>query len=64
MIQEFETLESVIANLDGKKYVIPENWPIQEVRKLFTDPDVLPDSEAAPLIKWTPPKEDELVTLP
>lgn len=33
----------MLKNLDKTKYPIPENFPIEEVRALFKNPEVLPD---------------------
>lgn len=41
LIQEHKTIEKVLEKIDGKKYVIPEDWPYKEARELFRKPDVL-----------------------
>lgn len=41
LIDKHRCIEKVIENLDTKKYVIPEDWPYQEARRLFKNPDVL-----------------------
>ena len=39
------------------RYQIPEEWPYNEARKLFKEPDVLTDEEQLD-IKWTSPDEE------
>ena len=39
------------------RYQIPEEWPYNEARKLFKEPDVLTDEEQLDL-KWTSPDEE------
>ena len=39
------------------RYQIPEDWPYQEARKLFKEPEVFTDEEQVEL-KWTPPDEE------
>ena len=40
LIDKHRSIEEVIANLDSKKYAVPENWPYKEARKLFKNPEV------------------------
>jgi flap endonuclease-1 len=40
LITQYGTLEKVIANLDSKKYPLPESFPYEAVRELFKNPDV------------------------
>ena len=42
LIKEHKNIETVIKNLDAKKYHIPEDWPFDEARKLFKTPEVTP----------------------
>lgn len=37
------------------RYQIPEDWPYQEARRMFKEPDVTLDF---PELKWTPPDEE------
>ncbi|KAJ3088339.1 Elongation of fatty acids protein 2 [Quaeritorhiza haematococci] len=59
LIKEHGTLEKVLASLDKKKYNVPENWPYQQARELFKNPDVL-DPETVDL-KWGEPDEEGIV---
>jgi len=59
LITKYQTIESVVKNLDQKKYPLPENWPFEEARRLFTHPDVT-DPESLK-ITWNPPDEEGLV---
>ena len=60
LIQEHKTIEEIIKKVKGdKKYTVPENWPFEEARRLFKEPEV---TSAADLeLKWEKPNEEELV---
>jgi len=45
LIKEHKNIETVIKNLDAKKYPIPEDWPFDEARKLFKTPEVTPAAD-------------------
>ncbi|XP_034256036.1 flap endonuclease 1-like isoform X2 [Thrips palmi] len=59
LIKQHRNIETIIKNLDLKKYSLPENWPFQEARRLFMEPQVA-DPETLQL-KWTDPDEEALV---
>ncbi|ELU10206.1 hypothetical protein CAPTEDRAFT_21886 [Capitella teleta] len=59
LIKQHRSIEAVLKNIDTKKYTIPEDWPFEQARELFKQPDVLKDSEVE--LKWTEPKEEELI---
>lgn len=59
LIRQHKNIEGVISSLDQKKYPIPENWPYEQARKLFKEPDVK-DPETLD-IKWSEPDVEELV---
>lgn len=59
LIDKHRCIEKVLENLDTKKYTVPEDWPYQEARRLFKEPEVT-DPETLDL-KWTAPDEDGLV---
>ena len=42
LIKEHKNIESVLKNIDRKKYIVPEDWPYEEARRLFKDPHVEP----------------------
>ncbi|KAF4389664.1 hypothetical protein F8388_009797 [Cannabis sativa] len=42
------------------EYQIPDNWPYQEARQLFKEPNVY-SNEEEPEIKWTAPDEEGLI---
>ncbi|KAG8098878.1 hypothetical protein GUJ93_ZPchr0013g36526 [Zizania palustris] len=58
LIREHGCIEEVVHNLNQKRYSIPEDWPYQEVRILFKEPNVCSD---IPDFLWTPPDEEGLV---
>ncbi|XP_029636733.1 flap endonuclease 1 [Octopus sinensis] len=59
LIKQHKSIETVLDNLDKKKYEIPDNWMFKEARKLFQKPEVT-DPVSLDL-KWIEPKEEELV---
>lgn len=52
-------LTQVLENLDKKKYSVPENWPYQEARELFKNPNVTDPADV--ILKWTLADEEEVV---
>lgn len=59
LIVKHRTLENILENLDKTKYPVPENWPYQQCRKLFFEPDV---ADAASFeFTWNTPDEENLV---
>lgn len=63
LIKEFGSLEKIIEHIESDttktKWKVPENWPYEEVRQLFINPDVIDGDEIT--LKWEPPKEQELI---
>lgn len=59
LIKQHSNLEGIIKNLDKKKYTVPEDWPYEEVRQLFKEPEVTDPQTLE--IKWNDPDEDALV---
>lgn len=59
LINTYRNIETIIDNIDTKKYTVPENWNYQIARKLFISPDVTDPNEVE--LKWTDPDEDGLV---
>ncbi|GMG41120.1 unnamed protein product [Aspergillus oryzae var. brunneus] len=64
LIREFESLEKVVEHMESdpkKKYVIPEDWPYQDARELFLNPDVREASHPDCDFKWEAPDIEGLV---
>ncbi|KAG2626105.1 flap endonuclease 1 [Panicum virgatum] len=59
LIRQHGSIESILENLNKDRYQIPEDWPYQEARRLFKEPDVTLD---IPELKWTAPDEKGLIT--
>lgn len=59
LILKYKNIESIIENMDSKKYTIPENWMFKEARELFLHPDVTDPSQIE--LKWTDVDEEGLV---
>jgi flap endonuclease-1 len=56
MIKEHKSLEAVVKILqDSKKYTIPDDWPWEEAKLLFQQPDVRPADHAECNFEWKAP---------
>ena len=42
LIKEHKNIETVLQHIDRKKYIVPEDWPYEEARRLFKEPSVEP----------------------
>ncbi|KAL9126780.1 MAG: hypothetical protein Q9217_004228 [Psora testacea] len=64
LIREYGTLEKVvdyIQNDPKKKYTLPDDWPYQDARALFFEPDVRPPDHPECDFKWNAPDVEGLV---
>ncbi|KAI9105709.1 PIN domain-like protein [Phlyctochytrium arcticum] len=59
LIKEHGTLEKVLEKLDRTKYPVSEEWPYQEARKLFKEPNVVDPVDVD--LKWETPDEEGIV---
>jgi flap endonuclease-1 len=59
LVRKHGDIETILGNLDTKKYPTPENWLFTEARRLFKSPEVTPAAEID--LKWEKPNEEELV---
>lgn len=59
LIKQYKSIEEIIKHIDTNKYTLPEEWPYQEARELFKNPEVLQDADVN--LKWEAPNEEELV---
>ncbi|XP_051177207.1 flap endonuclease 1-B isoform X1 [Lolium perenne] len=57
LIREYGCIEEVVPNLN-KRYIVPEDWPYQEVRALFKKPNVTTE---IPDFQWTSADKEGLV---
>lgn len=61
LINKHGSMEKVLEELGkGGKYQVPEDFPYQEARRLFKEPDVL-KGDQVPQLKWSAPDTDGLV---
>ncbi|KQK05142.1 flap endonuclease 1-A [Brachypodium distachyon] len=58
LIRQHGSIEGILENINKDKYQIPEDWPYEEARRLFKEPNVTLD---LPELKWTAPDEEGLV---
>jgi flap endonuclease-1 len=62
LIREHKTLENVVAHIKKTdKYTLPEDWPYQDARLLFLEPDVRKADDPECDFKWDAPDVDGLV---
>ena len=64
LIKEYGTLEKVVEHIKNdpkKKYTIPDDWPYQDARLLFLEPDVRPADHPECDFKWDGPDVEGLV---
>ncbi|KAG0018677.1 Elongation of fatty acids protein 2 [Podila clonocystis] len=59
LIKEYKNIETILENIDTKRYPIPEHWPYKDARELFLKPDVTDPSTIE--IKWEAPDVEGLV---
>lgn len=64
LIREHGTLEKVVEHIEGdskKKHVVPDDWPYQDARELFLNPDVRNADHPDCDFKWEAPDVEALV---
>lgn len=62
LIREHKTLEGVVEHMKtNPKYTIPDDWPYQDARLLFLEPDVRPATDPECDFKWEAPDVDGLI---
>jgi flap endonuclease-1 len=64
LIREHGTLEKVVESIENdskKRYTIPDDWPYQEARELFLNPDVRSADHPDCDFKWEAPDVEGLV---
>lgn len=64
LIKEYGTLEKVVEHIRNdpkKKYTLPDDWPYQDARLLFLEPDVRPPEHPECDFKWNAPDVEGLV---
>ncbi|CAF0898043.1 unnamed protein product [Rotaria sp. Silwood1] len=59
LIKQYRNIETILKNIDKKKYGVPDEWAYEKARELFKEPEVL-CGDAIDL-KWTEPDEENLV---
>ncbi|KAJ5162377.1 hypothetical protein N7492_007769 [Penicillium capsulatum] len=64
LIREHKSLEKVLEHMQKdpkQKYVVPEDWPYQDARELFSNPDVRDADHPDCDFKWEAPDVEALV---
>ncbi|KAI9599198.1 flap endonuclease 1-like protein [Syncephalis fuscata] len=59
LLREHKSLDAVLKQLDKNKYTVPDDWPLEEVRELFRNPEVQDPNTID--LKWNDPNVDGLV---
>lgn len=59
LILKYRSIEKILANIDQKKYIVPEDWNYERARELFKTPEIAEADEID--LKWTDPDEEGLV---
>ncbi|XP_059827548.1 probable flap endonuclease 1 homolog isoform X2 [Hypanus sabinus] len=61
LIQTHKSIEGIVQNLDARRFPAPEDWPYQEARTLFLQPEVADPHDV--VLEWGEPDEEGLVQL-
>ncbi|KAI1769828.1 DNA-repair protein rad2 [Hypoxylon cercidicola] len=62
LIRQYGSLEKVVEYIkNDSKYTLPEDWPFEDARALFFEPDVRPADDPLCDFKWEKPDIDGLV---
>ncbi|XP_049848474.1 flap endonuclease 1-like isoform X2 [Schistocerca gregaria] len=59
MMKKYGTIEKILENLDTKKYTVPDNFCFNEIRQLFSNPNVIDPNTYR--LEWNPPDEQGLI---
>eukprot|EP01134_Creolimax_fragrantissima_P006520 CFRG6520T1 len=59
LIKKHKNIETVLENIDSKKYPIEEGWPYKAAREFFKNPEVTGGENIE--FKWTAPDEEGLI---
>jgi len=59
LVRNHKNIETILENIDTKKYPPPENWMYKEARRLFKEPEVTKAEELD--LKWEKPDEEGLI---
>ncbi|XP_066946347.1 flap endonuclease 1 [Macrobrachium rosenbergii] len=59
LVRNHKSIDKILQTLDKKKYPPPQEWPFEEARRLFVEPEVKDPKEIE--LKWTEPDEEGLV---
>ncbi|KAI9219763.1 flap structure-specific endonuclease 1-like protein [Blastocladiella britannica] len=59
LIKKHGSIETILASADAKKLTVPDEWPYEEARALFKEPDVVVTEDLD--VKWVDPDEEGLV---
>ncbi|KAM7272661.1 hypothetical protein ACFE04_027324 [Oxalis oulophora] len=61
LIRQHGSIDKILENINRERYKIPDDWPYQEVRRLFKEPLVCTNEQQLDL-KWSAPDEAGLLS--
>ncbi|XVE63188.1 hypothetical protein DITRI_Ditri06bG0180200 [Diplodiscus trichospermus] len=61
LIRQHGSIENILQNINKERYSIPDDWPYQEARRLFTEPLVCTNDEQLDM-KWSAVDDEGLIT--
>ncbi|CAH8653082.1 unnamed protein product [Schistosoma bovis] len=59
LLHKYQSIDCVLKNIDKSKYPVPDDWPYEDAKKLFLNPEVTDPSSIE--LKWNEPDEEGLV---
>ncbi|XP_061464259.1 flap endonuclease 1-like isoform X2 [Rhineura floridana] len=59
LLQKHENIEHILQSSSPQKHKLPGNWPLEQTRQLFLQPEVAEMSQVA--LEWKEPDEERLV---
>ncbi|KAH0617345.1 hypothetical protein JD844_015399 [Phrynosoma platyrhinos] len=59
LLQKHGSIEQVVQHTCRQKHPLPDNWPLEETRQLFLQPEVAQMSQV--VLEWREPDEEKLV---
>ncbi|XP_018647458.1 putative flap endonuclease-1 [Schistosoma mansoni] len=40
LLHKYQSIDCVLKNIDKSKYIVPDDWPYEDAKKLFLNPEV------------------------
>lgn len=56
LVEQYKNIETILKNIDLKKYTVPEDWNFEQARQLFMSPEITDPEKvevgSKHLLKW------------